>query len=175
MSRYPFFIIAWLTLTLGTVSYSGDTEPIHMVRGYRVIALADLGNYKLDYDVAKSSKASAEKANGQIPAWVWSLNGKKVEIDGYMIPIEMNGRYVKSFALTHSSSGCCFGISPRINGWIYVNTNDDTKGSLTLDDPSLEVSVYGTLRIGLPINVSEPSSVYRIMADEVAQAGASSY
>jgi hypothetical protein len=86
-------------------------------------------------------KLSARKL--VVPAAVQKLNGQKVSIKGYMIPIEMDGQGVAKFALTEELNTCCFALPAVPNQWIIVTMPKKT--SFIRWDP---ITVFGTLHVG---------------------------
>ena len=81
-----------------------------------------------------------------VPDKVNELNGKTVEIVGFMLPIDfdMEG-VVKSFMLMATQAGCCFGVMPRMNDFIYVEMPEDKTAEFLTDIP---IKVTGDLEIG---------------------------
>ncbi len=85
-----------------------------------------------------------DAANEQIPAGVRGLDKKKVQIRGFMMPVQISGTKTTEFMLMKDPLFCCFAITPRINDWISVKTPD--KGfDIVMDQP---VTVEGTFHVG---------------------------
>jgi hypothetical protein len=95
------------------------------------MAIKDLGNF--DYDADKG---------GNIPPDVIALNGSKVRLNGYMIPMDQ-AESITEFALVPSLFSCCFGQPPQIQHTIVVHV---PKGKAVSYYPD-EISVEGTLTV----------------------------
>jgi hypothetical protein len=97
------------------------------------------------------------------PTEVQALDGKKVTIDGYMIPIDFEKGKVRSFLLSRSMMGCCYADSPQITEMIKVVPADGKMVSF-----QALARVTGILEVGEEKD-SEGyvESVYRIKADIV--------
>jgi hypothetical protein len=81
---------------------------------------------------------------GQIPAAIKQLNGRKVIVTGFMLPIKMDGNeQTTEFLLMKSQLLCCYGIAPQVNEWILV---DMVKGG-TLPIMDVPISFCGTLHV----------------------------
>lgn len=75
---------------------------------------------------------------------VLALDGKSVEIAGYMLPISVRGEKVDEFLLLPNTGACCFGQMPAFNAFVYararkgVNLFDNIpiriRGKLTVEE-----------------------------------------
>jgi len=113
---------------------------------------------------ANRPKPGEAPAKSPIPASVRALDGMKVAIEGYMIPVDLQRGKVVTFLLSRSAFGCCYADSPQITEVIKV-TSADGKPMSYLPMPR----VTGTLEVGEEYD-SEGyiDSIYRIRADAVA-------
>jgi hypothetical protein len=93
--------------------------------------IKDLGNF--DYDPEKG---------GNIPPDVLALNGAKIRLNGYMIPMDQ-AESITKFALVPSLFSCCFGQPPQIQHTIVVTVPAGKAVSYYPD----EISVEGTLTV----------------------------
>lgn len=96
-----------------------------------VIAIKELGNF--DYDSDKG---------GNIPEDVKKLNGCKIRLQGFMIPLDQADN-ISNFSLVPSLFACCFGQPPQIQHQIVVHT---PKGKAVGYYPD-EIVCEGTLRV----------------------------
>ena len=62
----------------------------------------------------------AAQARAQIPAGIQALDGKRVVIEGFLLPVKMNDSRAVEFLLMRNQSMCCYGVPPKINEWITV-------------------------------------------------------
>ncbi len=89
-------------------------------------------------------KATTER-EAQIPPGIRAWQGRRVRIDGFMMPIEVDGDSVLLFNLFHSLESCCFGTLAQITNWIEVELPSG-KGVEYFPYGSIEVT--GTLEVG---------------------------
>ena len=100
----------------------------------------------------------------QIPGEVKALDGGKIEMLGFMSPIEVDNEGVKSFSLLANQLFCCFGIPPRNNEWVMIEMPDGERAEYYPYEP---VSVFGTLVVGEEFENGYLTSLYRMTADIV--------
>ncbi len=98
----------------------------------------------------------------QIPAEVKALNGRKVVIQGYMIPVKMEGGLVTEFIVVSDPLVCCYGNVPEMNEWIVVKM---TKGVQPLQDVPL--SFYGKLKVGAMFENDFMVGIYYLDGDRM--------
>lgn len=96
-----------------------------------VIAIKELGNF--DYDADKG---------GNIPEDIKKLNGTKIRVQGFMIPLDQADN-ISHFSLVPSLFACCFGQPPQIQHQIVVST---PKGKAVGYYPD-EIVCEGTLKV----------------------------
>jgi hypothetical protein len=96
----------------------------------RVMEIKELGNF--DYDPEK----------GGLPDDVKALSGLKVQLRGYMAPLEQ-GDKISEFLLVPSLTNCCYGQPPQMQHTITCTT---AKGLKVPYSPDV-VNVVGTLKV----------------------------
>lgn len=100
-----------------------------------------------------------------IPPEIQALNGKKIAIQGFVMPLEVNGQNVKSFLLADELVTCLFCAMLGYDQWM-MGMVVDPKGfhikDEQYDDP---MTIYGTLEIGEELQEGQLTSLYRIKAD----------
>jgi len=72
------------------------------------LTIKELGNF--DYNSDKG---------GNVPTDVMALNGAKVRLNGYMLPLDSSDR-ITNFALVPSALACCFGGPPGLQHTVVV-------------------------------------------------------
>src|SRR5208337_4729453 len=94
-----------------------------------------------------SEKVRLRKKKRPIPKFITALNGTKVAIMGYLIPMETDatGEYSSQFVIVRSQMTCCFGIAPKLNEWVMVTMEKNKKVRDIMDVPTI---VIGTLEVG---------------------------
>jgi len=108
---------------------------------------------------------STPAVKDQIPAPIRAFSGKKVAVQGFMVPMKIEKGATKSFLLVKDQSLCCYGRMPRMNEWISVKMSGEKSAKFISDQP---VTVFGKLDVGEEIEKGEVLSVYRLEAEDVA-------
>jgi len=103
--------------------------------------------------------------DAKIPDEVKRLDGKKVAVTGFMLPVDLDKGNVKSFMLLRSQNSCCFGVAPRINEVIHAEVMGKQKVESVMDIPT---TVFGTLLVGERLHKDLfMVGVYSLLVDEV--------
>jgi hypothetical protein len=82
--------------------------------------------------------------SGPIPANVLALDGRRVCLTGYMLPIRLENGLVKDFLLLRNQMMCCYGRRPELNEWVVVKMAGPGVPN-RMDTP---LKLYGTLHVG---------------------------
>jgi hypothetical protein len=107
-----------------------------------------------------------KRPKDQVPAPVKALNGKKVSVQGFMIPLKLDKGATKEFLLVKDQSVCCWGRVPRMNEWVSIKMTGDKTTKFIPDQP---VTIFGVLQVGEEFDKGgEVQSLYRLDADDVA-------
>ncbi len=128
--------------------------------------LADPDNKAEVEELAKKLAERAKLGDKQIPKDIHELNGKKVAIVGYMVPIDFEQGKTNEFVLIRMLPSCFYCTSPMVNEWVEVKTKDGKRFDYNGDDPLL---VTGVLEVGAKKEDGFVSSVYRLVADDVRE------
>ena len=99
----------------------------------------------------------------EIPPLIRTLDGRRVAVTGYVMPLRTQGRGVTQFLLARDQLSCCFGPSPQMNHWIYVTM---PRGDFRPRVFSL-ATVTGTLRVGELMKNGVLQSIYQLAAEKV--------
>jgi hypothetical protein len=118
-----------------------------------------------DGDTVKLADPQLARPKDQIPAPVKALTGKKVAVQGFMVPVKVEKGATKQFLLVKDQSLCCFGRMPRMNEWVSVKMAGDKSARFIGDQP---ITVFGTLTVGEEYEKGEVLSIFRMEADDVA-------
>jgi uncharacterized protein len=99
------------------------------------------------------------------PPEVLAFDGRKVAVEGFMLPVDFKGTRVTAFVLTPYPPGCHFGGQPNMDEWIDVEVTDPN---------GVEYFSYRTVRVTGTFEVGEMiddygyvRSIFRQQADEV--------
>jgi hypothetical protein len=81
---------------------------------------------------------------GRIPPDIRALDGRRLGVTGYMLPIRMEGELVREFALLSNPLACCYGQVPRANEWIIVTMTGPAVPAIQ----HVPLTFEGTLHVG---------------------------
>jgi hypothetical protein len=139
--------------TAGATPVAGAPE---MVDGYLKVGFERLGSFPF---VGDCSTVSAAATEAQIPAAIKKLNGQKVVVTGFMLPVKMgnNDELTTEFLLLKSQLLCCYGVAPQANEWVLV---ERPKGVKPLMD--VPISFRGTLHVGAMFENGYLTGIYSL-------------
>jgi hypothetical protein len=132
------------------------------IPGYQDISFSALSGF--DFELTQDTHLEASRAEALIPPAVRSLDGAKVVIAGFLLPVKMNNGLAVEFLLLRNQSMCCYGVAPKINEWISVYVNGQGVKPV-MDQP---ISVAGVLHVGPIMDNGSLAGIYRLDASEVA-------
>lgn len=117
------------------------------------------------YDQKPDVKKLRPKISSMIPKSVKALDGHKVKITGFMMPLDETEGGTKKFILMRNQITCCFGGANRVNEYIMVTMNGTKPAPFVANVP---MSVRGTLTVGPDFEDGVLNGVYQMAGDEVA-------
>jgi hypothetical protein len=101
----------------------------------------------------------------KLPPSILALDGKRVRITGFLVPVLNVGGYVREFFITSSPTSCCFGTAPRIFDFILAKmpVGPDTSyvGEPTVFEGVLHVQKPPAGDEWTPIFTMDCTDVYR--------------
>lgn len=106
-----------------------------------------------------------EKVRAQIPGDVLALDGKKVAVAGFTLPLAVTDGRTKEFILMRTQAACCFGMVPRVNELIMVKMPSGMKPEL-----DVPVVVGGTFSIKWIGESNDLTAIYEMIADRAEAA-----
>jgi hypothetical protein len=115
-----------------------------MVAGYAKVHFSQLAGfkYRLPAQPVPAGEAPPD-ALAQVPEVIRRLDGRKVVLSGFMLPLKLENGFATEFFLLSNSSLCCYGITPEMNEWIHVRMRDE--GLPAVQD--VPVFLAGKLRV----------------------------
>lgn len=130
------FVTLLIFTTLALIGQEKDKEP------YQEVEFKTLTSFELPLEVTYfAEKDQIDLVKKAIPKKVQQLNGQKVKIKGFMVPVTYDKDYhVTGFLFAPDQNSCCFGQIPNLNGFIFSTTKKAVKN---LKDKLIEVT--GTL------------------------------
>ena len=104
-----------------------------------------------------------ESGLDRIPASIRALHGRRVAVNGYMVPWTFDQGKIRTFFLSRQLFDCCFGDVAKVNEVIEVNFADGV-ANLSFRP----ITVVGTLAVGEVVDsFGYVMSVYRIRGESV--------
>lgn len=162
----PLFVL----LCAAPAPFAGAAAPASDGGGTAVVGFDKLSDFQLDVpDGAYNDKPNVSllraKIKAAIPKTVKALDGKKVEIKGFMLPIEEENGGARKFILMRNQITCCFGGANRVNEYVMVTMTGAKPAPFI---PSVPVSVRGTLAVGPDFDDGVLNGIYQMNGEEVA-------
>ncbi len=146
--------------------------PLKFVRNnvnYQVVSFDDLYfNYMPPVDVEHpdGNVTKGTKKPMIIPPQIAVLNGHKVAIKGFVIPLaNSEGQTIKEFLFADELVSCLFCAMLGYDQWMIGNTADPKGFDIKDDEFEDPITVYGTLDVGPKFEDGEFVGLYRIKAD----------
>lgn len=157
MARGGFWAAAALVPVLAFVAMMNPNGPLRGTRSPDPLPLPDAtagglaATIELNFGVLRFAVPDENRTTqsnaaflDHAPAAIKALHGRRVQISGYMIPIDMEGWNVRRCVIVPSQANCCYGVAPRFCEFIVATmTGDEVK--LALDVP---VTFTGTMHVG---------------------------
>jgi hypothetical protein len=137
--------------------------------GYQPVSFTELARFFVEVPNFTSGDSPAQKwetIRQQIPEDVLGLNGNKIALAGFTLPITLvNGRATE-FLLLRTQAACCFGMVPRVNEIVMVKMA--APGMV----PQLDVPmvVGGTLSVKWIGEGDQLTAIYELQADREERA-----
>ena len=126
------------------------------------INFGQLASYKLEAPPAGT--AAKPGSVERIPEPLRQLDGQKVHVSGFMLPVKVEGGLATEFLIVRNPLVCCYGMMPAPNEWVCVKAPG--KGVPMQMDTPLQFS--GTLHVGEIYENDFFVGVYRLDADKVS-------
>lgn len=136
--------------------------------GYQSVTFDQLASFRFPTFLPQPGDPVEDDPNGaattEIPAEIDALNGRKVVVAGFMVPIEMRNGKVRTFLLVRNQLACCFGMPMGLTEWLDITVDGD--GLEPVQD--VLVAVSGTLDVGPKVTEDGMVlSLYRMKADSL--------
>ena len=110
--------------------------------GAQIVSFAALADYEYVMPDPLAKVPDPALAN-QIPDRVKKYAGQVIGIEGYMLPMKVEGNRVRSFMLSRYAGGCCFGRAAMMNELVIVEMPEPTEYI-----PHTVVLVSGEFEVG---------------------------
>ncbi|MBF0570284.1 MAG: hypothetical protein HQL12_00285 [Candidatus Omnitrophica bacterium] len=147
-------------------------EPLKFVRNninYQVVSFDDLYfNYRPPVDVEHpdGNITKGTKKPIPVPKQIEVLNGKKVAIKGFVIPLaNSSGKTTKEFLFADQLVTCLFCAMLGYDQWMLGNAAAPEGFDIKDDQFDEPITIYGTFDVGPKFEGSDFIGLYRIKAD----------
>jgi hypothetical protein len=135
---------------------------------YEVVTFDQLAAFEYVEPDPDFDDQSAAREN-PIPDAIQALQGSKIGIEGYIYPIGVENKKLRTFVLSRYLPNCCFGQLPNLNEWVDVEMNEQ-------DAIDLELLPYGSALIVGTFDCGERLddygyvlSIYRMKAEYIQE------
>ena len=146
--------------------------PLKFVRNninYQVVSFDDLYfNYQPPVDVEHpdGNITKAAKTPMVIPPQIKALNGQKVAIKGFVIPLaNSDGQSTKEFLFADELVSCLFCAMLGYDQWMVGDTVNRKGFDIKDDEFEEPITIYGTMEVGPKFEDGEFVGIYRFKAD----------
>lgn len=138
-------------------------EPIEkeqLVGEHLELPFAKISNYRYIFPDVEDG----ENIPDQIPESVKKLNGRKVSIRGFMLPVTQKDGRVTEFLLLKDQSMCCYGTMPQMNEWVHVIMTPGQSAPMVWDIP---ITVFGKFEVGEVFENGVLMTIYRLRFEKL--------
>lgn len=159
--------LPWLLVVSGVVlafTMSNQVGPAvragEVPAGHEVVSFTALSGY--EWMPERLDDVVASRGMSTIPRRVQQLDGRRVFIKGFMLPMQGDDRGVTLFMLNANVDMCYFGAPVRPNDWILVRMKPGSAAEYS----HRPTAVWGRLEVGASIEEGRVTSVYRMVDAE---------
>lgn len=136
-----------------------------LLQDHRLVSFSLLSGFHYpDSEPGSVLPAEALASRPRLPDQVAALDGQRVAVDGFMLPLDFDGASVGYFILNATQDMCMFGAPTVINQLILVRMRDGRRTALS----HLPMRVFGTLDVGEEFEGDRLVSLYRMEAEAIA-------
>jgi len=144
------------------------TQAPQVEDGYLHLPFDVLSGFKYDtYEVLDEVHGGRPltKSDDVIPPHIKAYGGRKVLVEGYIMPLRLRKGLVTEFLLFRDQAACCFGDKAKMNHYMRVKVSDKgfEPGSTTT------YKVRGTLAVGEIYVQDYLTGIYQMSADRVEE------
>src|SRR5579859_4015791 len=119
-SRLVWIVSALLILSVSAGVFIGMHPRDHAVdpTAPLSVAFAELSSYP--YSASERKREKSDSRPDPIPREIRALDGKRVKIAGYMVPLQFREGRIESFYLSRGGFQCCYADAPKATDFIRV-------------------------------------------------------
>lgn len=146
------------------LAVGGNPRALELSEQHKEILFAELSDY-LYYTPQPGEKPDPKQLkDNKIPDDIKRLDGQKISLSGFMLPLDSEDNQVKSFILNGNYDMCYFGAPVSLNEWALVKL----KPGKSVPYTHLPITVFGQISVGEEIKDGQVESIYRIQASAIA-------
>ena len=159
---------AQIAFAAGDTRATAALHPPQVENGYLRLPFDVLSGFKYDtYEVLDEVQGGRPltKSDDVIPPHIKAYDGRRVLLEGYIMPLRIRKGLVTEFLLFRDQAACCFGDKAKMNHYMRVKVTD--KGF----EPGSTMThkVWGTLAV-VEIYVQDYlTGIYQMTADKVEE------
>jgi hypothetical protein len=131
-------------------------------RTHRLVTFRTLSSFEY-FETPQLAGVPTRSARETIPAEIRKLNGTRVSVDGFMLPLDFDNGGVSQFILNASFDMCQFGAPTVVTQRVDVAMTNSRRTGYT----HTPIRVYGLLEVGEEYQDGRVVSIYRMKADAV--------
>lgn len=151
----------------GTNKVNTPTAP-RMEDGYLRLSFDELSGFKYDtYEVLDEVNGGRPltKSDDVIPPHVKAYDGRKVLVEGYIMPLRIKKGLVTEFLMFRDQAACCFGDKAKMNHYMRVKL----AGKGFEPGSTMTHKVWGTIGVGEIYVQNYLTGIYQMTADRVEE------
>jgi hypothetical protein len=166
-------ISVWLISAPGSRGAGARIDESTLATGDRLVALdrdhARVSFLRLSSFVMPETRPSGGQAAelALVPAAIRAFNGRKVAIDGFMLPLDFDAGSVGEFMLNASFDMCQYGAPSLPTERIEVTMRDGRRAPMT----HRALRVFGVLTVAPRYEWGKLVGLYRIVAEAIGPPG----
>jgi hypothetical protein len=131
-------------------------------RSHRLVTFRTLSSFEY-FETPVLAGVPTTSARETIPEAILKLNGARVSVDGFMLPLDYDKGGVSTFILNASYDMCQFGAPTVVTQRVDVTMTNNRRTAYT----HTPIRVYGVLEVGEQYEDGRVVSIYRMKADAV--------
>ncbi len=122
------------------------------------------GGARVDYLTPPVPEDGGLPFKERFPGRIRDLDGQRIAIPGFLMPLDGRPDAMTSFALVRSMAICCYGVAPKVTEWIMVEARPEQKLRYYKNVPVL---LRGVLKYNEVVEEGWVISLLEMKADEL--------
>jgi hypothetical protein len=150
---------------LPTNTAAAETKDGYLLFGFDKLAgfWVNVKYVQVKSDPPSPIPAFAQALDSPIPDTIKAMEGKKVAVRGFLLPLKVEAGLTTEFILLRNQSLCCYGKPPQVNEWMHVRMAGRGVKAI-MDQP---MTLYGTLHVGGYLENKQLLGLYQMDGDKM--------